>query len=193
MAPSDFPPSAVRGVVGEVAGMLKEKKETISVVETAAGGIISASLLATPGASQFYKGGLTASTKAPPPKALSDIRPSSQLYTLESRIAFAGWTQDSIKAYRGPTPDIVAGLAEHVRSTLGSTYTVCESGTAGPTGGQTRNRQPGYCALAVSCDKGTFTREIDTGLGGGRQANMIRFAEEALRFVGEVVRGEAKL
>ncbi|TKA63800.1 hypothetical protein B0A49_06320 [Cryomyces minteri] len=160
MAPSDFPPSAVRGVVGEVAGMLKEKKETISVAETAAGGIISASLLATPGASQFYKGGLT-------------------LYTLESRIAFAGWTQDSIKAYRGPT--------------LGSTYTVCESGTAGPTGGQTRNRQPGYCALAVSCDKGTFTREIDTGLGGDRQANTIRFAEEALRFVGEVMRGEAKL
>ncbi|KAK5148947.1 hypothetical protein LTR04_000287 [Oleoguttula sp. CCFEE 6159] len=174
MASSDFPPSAVQGIVGEVAGMLKEKKETISVAETAAGGIISASLLSTPGASQFYKGGLT-------------------LYTLESRIAFAGWTQDSIKAYRGPTPDIVGGLAEHVRSTLGSTYTVCESGTAGPTGGQTKNRRPGYCALAVSCDKGTFTKEIDTGLGGDRRANMIRFAEEALRFVGEVMRGEAKL
>ena len=89
----------------------------------AGGGILSASLLSTPGASTFYKGGLT-------------------LYTLESRIAFGGWTQESIKAYKGPTTDIVAGLAENIRGKLESTYTVCESGTAGPTGGNTRNRTP---------------------------------------------------
>lgn len=65
-----------------------------------------------------------------------------QLYTLESRIAFAGWTQSHIDSYQGPTPDIVAGLAQHVRNTLQSTYTVAESGTAGPTGGATRNRTP---------------------------------------------------
>lgn len=93
------------------------------VVSQAAGGIISASLLATPGASAFYKGGLT-------------------LYTLESRIAFAGWTQESIADYKGPTPEVVKGLAENVRRTLGSTFTVCESGTAGPTGGSARDRTP---------------------------------------------------
>ena len=97
--------------------------DTITAPAKAAGGIISASLLSTPGASGFYKGGLT-------------------LYTLESRIAFAGWTQESIKNYKGPTPEIVAGLAENVRGKLGSTYTICESGTAGPTGGSTKNRTP---------------------------------------------------
>lgn len=66
----------------------------------------------------------------------------SQLYTLESRIAFAGWTPEHIKSYSGPTPEIVAGLASNVRGKLGSTYTVSESGTAGPTGGPTRNRTP---------------------------------------------------
>jgi nicotinamide mononucleotide (NMN) deamidase PncC len=65
-----------------------------------------------------------------------------KLYTLESRIAFAGWTQSHIDNYAGPTPDIVKGLAEHVRTTLSSTYTLAESGTAGPTGGKTRNRTP---------------------------------------------------
>ena len=65
-----------------------------------------------------------------------------KLYTLESRIAFAGWTLENIKSYKGPTTEIVAGLAENVRAKVGSTYTICESGTAGPTGGETPNRRP---------------------------------------------------
>lgn len=74
----------------------------------AAGGLISASLLSYPGASTFYKGGLT-------------------LYTLESRLAFGGWTRDDVTSYAGPTTDVVKGLAEHVRGTLGSTWCVSES------------------------------------------------------------------
>lgn len=33
---------------------------------------------------------------------------------------------------RGPTPEIVAGLARHARGVLNATYTIAESGTAGP-------------------------------------------------------------
>ena len=100
-------PVELKQAAEEVAALLKERKETISVAETAAGGLISASLLSTPGASRIYKGGLT-------------------LYTLESRIQFAGWTQQNIENYKGPTPQIVAGLAENVRQKLESTYTVSE-------------------------------------------------------------------
>jgi nicotinamide mononucleotide (NMN) deamidase PncC len=57
-----FPPPALKEVAHEVASLLKERKETISVAETAAGGLISAAILATPGASQIYRGGLTVST-----------------------------------------------------------------------------------------------------------------------------------
>lgn len=109
------------------------------------------------------------------------------MYTLESRVAFAGWTQETIQNYKGPTPDVVSGLAEHVRKTLGSTYTVCESGTAGPTGGSTRNRTPGYVALAIATEKGTHTREVETGLGGDREKNMIAFALAALEFLKDVI------
>ncbi|OCL11507.1 hypothetical protein AOQ84DRAFT_396184 [Glonium stellatum] len=174
MASSQFPPDALREIVAEVAGLLRERKESISVAETAAGGIISAALLSTPGASGFYKGGLT-------------------LYTLESRVAFAGWTSETVKTYGGPTPAIVAGLADNVRAKLGSTYTVSESGTAGPTGGNTKNRTPGYVALAVSSESGTTTREIETGLGGDREANMVQFALEALKLLRDVITDTAKL
>ncbi|KAI9717412.1 MAG: hypothetical protein M1812_004764 [Candelaria pacifica] len=171
---SEFPPQSIRQILGEVAGLLKQRKETIAVAETAAGGIISASLLSTPGASGFYKGGLT-------------------LYTLESRLAFAGWTEETKKGYKGPTLEVVSGLAENVRKTLGSTYAVCESGTAGPTGGATRNRTPGYVALAVSSEQGTITREVETGLGGDREQNMVAFAVESLKLLRDVIKEQSRL
>ncbi|KAL9133815.1 MAG: hypothetical protein Q9175_005005 [Cornicularia normoerica] len=171
---SNFPPPAVREVASEVSALLKERSETVCVAETAAGGLISASLLSTPGASKIYKGGLT-------------------LYTLESRIAFAGWTQYHIKSYTGPTEDVVKGLAENVRGTLGATYCVCESGTAGPTGGNTPNRTPGYVALAVATEKDTSTKEAETGLGGDREGNMVAFAVEGLKLLRDVIKGNPKL
>ncbi|KAF2631731.1 hypothetical protein BU25DRAFT_385300 [Macroventuria anomochaeta] len=170
MSTSSFPPQELREIVKEVATLLKDRKETISVAETAAGGLISSSLLSYPGASSFYRGGLT-------------------LYTLESRKAFVGWTDADTQNYKGPTPDIVTKLADNTRKTLESTYAVSESGTAGPTGGNNRNRTPGYVALAVSKEGGTVTREVETG-SKEREGNMVMFAFEALKLVRDTIKGE---
>jgi nicotinamide mononucleotide (NMN) deamidase PncC len=87
----------------------------------------------------------------------------------------------------------VSGLAEHTRKTLGSTYTVSESGTAGPTGGSTRNRTPGYVALAIARENGeTVTREVESGISD-REVNMVRFAVEGLKLLRDVIKGEGKL
>ncbi|MCJ1353691.1 MAG: hypothetical protein MMC33_003678 [Icmadophila ericetorum] len=171
---SDFPPQSLRPFVEEVVTLLRERKETVSVGETAAGGIISATLLSIPGASQFFRGGLT-------------------LYTLESRVAFAGWTQANIDNYEGPSEEVVSGLARNVRKTLRSTYTLVESGTAGPTGGPARNRTPGYLAIAVSSVKGEVSKELNTGLGPDREKNMVAFAAGALKLLRDVIKGDAKL
>lgn len=167
---AEFPPPALKQAAEAVTNLLKERNETISVAETVSGGLISAALLATPGASRVYKGGAT-------------------LYTLESRIAFAGWTQANKDSYEGPNPDLVAGLAKQIRDTLKSTYTVGESGTAGPTSPRdSPNGQPGYVALAVVGDNGTLSKDLNTGLGGDRSANMVAFAVEALKLVEEYIR-----
>ncbi|KIW75370.1 hypothetical protein AYO21_02262 [Fonsecaea monophora] len=169
MSSAEFPPPQLRSAAEDVASLLKSRGETICVAETAAGGLISASLLATPGASRIYKGGLT-------------------LYTLQSRIAFAGWTQQNIDNYDGPTPELVEDLAKSVRATLQGTYCVGESGTAGPTAsGKTPNRQPGYVALAVVGEKGSVNKDLDTGLGSDRQANMVAFAVAALQLVKDFI------
>ena len=103
-----------------------------------------------------------------------------------------GWTDADTQNYKGPTPEVVTKLADNARKALGSTYTVSESGTAGPTGGSTRNRTPGYVALAVSREgKGTVTREVETG-SREREGNMVRFALEALTLVRDVIKGEGE-
>ncbi|KAJ7030158.1 competence/damage-inducible protein-like protein cinA [Mycena alexandri] len=157
---SSFLPPALRAIANEVGELVKSRQETISVAETAAGGLISAALLSVPGASQYYLGGLT-------------------LYTLPSRIAFSHWTPDTVKGYSGPTTSIVAGLAEHARTTLEST---------------TRNRTPGYVALAVAGESGTVTREVETGKTEREgNMNMAAFAVAGLELVRDVVKGDAKL
>lgn len=57
---------------------------------------------------------------------MADFIHLQALYTLQSRIEFAGWQQSDIDKYKGPTKEIVSGLAENVREKLGSTYCVCE-------------------------------------------------------------------
>lgn len=51
----------------------------------------------------------------------------------------------------------------------------------------------GYVALAVATEKGTSTKEAETGLGGDREGNMVAFAVEGLNLLRDVIKGDAKL
>ena len=59
-------------------------------------------------------------------------------------------------------------------------------------GSQTNVILRGYVALAVSSDKGTVTKEVETGTDD-REKNMVRFAVEALTLLRDVIKGDAKL
>lgn len=49
----------------------------------------------------------------------------------------------------------------------------------------------GYVALAVVNKNGSSSsKDLDTGLGPDRQANMVAFAVEALQLVKEVIEGD---
>jgi len=51
----------------------------------------------------------------------------------------------------------------------------------------------GYVAIAVATEKGTYSREVETGLGGDREGNMVQFAVEGLTLLRDVIKGDAKL
>lgn len=48
-------------------------------------------------------------------------------------------------------------------------------------------------ALAVAAPDGTQTRELNTGLGDNREANMVEFSVAALMLLRDVLKGKGKL
>jgi len=154
-----------------VGERLKLLGQTVAVAESSAGGLISASLLAVPGASAYYRGG-------------------SVLYTLEARRALVGLDADAVRGLEPLGEAMVARFAEVARAQLGATWAVAELGVAGPSGSR-YGHPPGVCVLAVD---GPYPLQatVETG-SDDREANMWRFAREALvllgRALGEQPRG----
>src|SRR5476651_834126 len=101
----------------KIAARLIERKETVGVAEGSAGGLISAALLAVPGASAYFVGGAV-------------------VYTGAARGAFADISLDEMKAQgiRAASEPYAALLATHIRERLGTTWALAEAGAAGPSG-----------------------------------------------------------
>ncbi|KAG1743804.1 hypothetical protein EDB19DRAFT_1697035 [Suillus lakei] len=109
-----FPPASFKPLLTEISGLLRSTSSTLAVAETTTGGLVSAALLSVSGASKFFVGGAT-------------------VYTTNSRRAWAGWTDENLVNYRGPTPELVTELAVNVREQMDVTYCIGESGATGPT------------------------------------------------------------
>ena len=150
----------------EVAGLLTARKQRVGVAESSAGGLISASLLATPGASVFYLGGAV-------------------IYT---RRAFSGLLQvpsETIRDMRGACEPWALLKARSLRERLGCDWALAEAGAAGPTGNRYGDAA-GHSSFAVA---GPIerTRTLETG-SDDREANMWAFTDGALALLAECLR-----
>ena len=83
-----------------VASMLKSQEHTIGVSESSGGGLISACLLAVPGASAYFIGGAVTYTRTShrgflqvPDEALSGIRSATEEYALLNARAVREFTR----------------------------------------------------------------------------------------------------
>jgi len=144
-----------------VASLLKERKETLAVAESSAGGLINAALVAVPGASSYYLGGLI-------------------VYTLASRSAFLGLTAQDMVNVRPASEPFAELLARRVRDTLGATWGLSETGASGPTGNRYGDAA-GHACIAVS---GPLDAVITLETGSAdREANMWVFARRAIELL----------
>ncbi|MFN3746516.1 MAG: CinA family protein [Hyphomicrobiaceae bacterium] len=152
-------------LAAEIAGILKARKETIAIAESSTGGLISAALLAVPGASAYYLGG-------------------SIIYTRQARAALTTITDDDMRKMRSASEPYAVLLAEQVREQLGATWGVSETGASGPTGN--RYGDPaGHSCMAVSGPiNAVITLETGTA---DREANMRAFAARALALLKETL------
>ena len=151
---------------GAVGSLLKARRQTIAVAESSAGGLISAALVAVPGASAFYLGGAV-------------------IYTRAGRSALVGIGAPDAKGMRSASEPYAKLLAHRVREKLGATWGLSETGASGPTA-NSYGDAPGHACIAVSGPVGAVIT-VETG-SADREANMREFARRALALLESCLR-----
>ena len=146
-----------------VALRLKHRNETVAVAESAAGGLITAALLAVPGASAYCLGGIV-------------------VYTRQAWEALRDFDEALLGGYRSATRENALIRARLARERFQATWGLGETGAAGPAGN--RYGDPaGHAWIAVSGPKENAVK-LSTG-ASDRLANMHTFADAALRLLEE--------
>jgi PncC family amidohydrolase len=144
-----------------VAERLRARRETIAVAESSSGGLISAALLAVPGASAYFLGGAV-------------------VYTGKARMSLMGLTRESVAGMRSSSEPYALLLARTARENFGAVWGLSETGAAGPTGNPYGDAA-GHSCMAIS---GPVEMAITLETGDAdRAANMEAFAARALELL----------
>ena len=156
--------SSMASTVGD---LLKARGQTVAVAESSAGGLISATLLAIPGASAYFLGGAV-------------------IYTQVARRALIRVPDEAMKGMRSSSEPYALLKARSVRELLGTTWGLSETGASGPTGNRYGDAA-GHACIAVT---GPVERVITVETGQpDREANMWRFTQEALALLERCLTG----
>jgi nicotinamide-nucleotide amidase len=148
-----------------IAARLIERRETIAIAESSTGGLITAALLAVPGASSYFAGGAVVYTKA-------------------SRAALLGIGDAEMQGLRPATEQYSLLIARRVRERHGAAWGFGETGAAGP-GGNRYGDPAGHTCMAVA---GPLERTTTLRTGSAdRLANMEAFARRALELLAEAI------
>lgn len=148
-------------IAGKIAERLVERHETIAVAESSTGGLISAALLAVPGASAYFLGGAV-------------------VYTRDARRILAGIPDEAMKGIRSASEPYAGLLASEIRLRFSSHWGLSETGAAGPSGNRYGDAA-GHSCMAVRGAQSTVVT-IETG-SADRLANMHVFASTALNLL----------
>jgi PncC family amidohydrolase len=148
-------------IAARVARRLIARGETIAISESSAGGLISAALLAVPGASAYFLGGAV-------------------VYTGAARLALLGITPEDLIGMRPSSEPYAALLARTVRTKFAATWGLSETGATGPTGNRYGDAA-GHVCLGID---GPVERALTIETGSpDRAANMRAFAAGALELL----------
>ena len=148
-------------IAEKVAAKLIERRQTIAVAESSTGGLISASLLAVPGASAYFLGGAV-------------------VYTRDARRVLVGITDETMKGMRSASEPYAKLLANQVRERFSTDWGLSETGATGPTGNRYGDAAGHSCMAIAGLEPSAMT--LETG-SPDRLANMHVFASTALNFL----------
>lgn len=150
----------------KIAGLLKQRGDTVAVAESSTGGLIAAALLAVPGASAYFVGGAV-------------------VYTRAARSGLLGIGDAEMAGMRASTEAYALLVARRARERNDSTWAIGETGAAGPTGNRYGDAA-GHSCMAVVGPAIERAITLETG-SADRPANMRAFAARAFELFMEAV------
>ena len=149
-------------IAERIAVRLKDRKETVAVAESSAGGLISAALLSVPGASAYFLGG-------------------GVVYTRQARDMLMAISDRDMKGLRSSSEPYAQLLARTMRTRFATNWGLSETGAAGPTGNRYGDKA-GHSCMAFSGPSGEGAMTLETA-SPDRVANMRIFAATALELL----------
>jgi nicotinamide-nucleotide amidase len=148
-----------------ISTRLKARKETIVVAESSTGGLISAALLAMPGASAYFIGG-------------------GVVYTRQAKQLLLSIDDAGIAQFRAATEGHALVLARAARARFNATWALSETGATGPTGNRYGDPAGHTCFALVGAAERAIT--LETGKND-RVENMRLFAAAGLKLLADAL------
>src|SRR5947209_14059962 len=137
-------------LAGKVAPVLPSRTQTIAIAESSTGGLISAALVAVPGASAYFLGG-------------------GVVYTRQSRRLLLDIPDAALEGLRPSTEPYALLMARTAQKNFSSTWALAETGTTGPTGNRYGDAAGHSCIAVAGLAERSMT--LETGIAD-RQENM---------------------
>ena len=153
----------MENIAKEIGTLLKERRLTLGLVESATGGLISHLITGVPGSSAYYRGSVTA-------------------YANEIKTGVAGVKESTINRYGAVSPQVAEEMARGGQKLLGVDICLADTGIAGP-GGATPDKPVGLFYLGL-CHSGT-TCSQEHNFAGNREQNKLSAAMAALSWLKE--------
>jgi PncC family amidohydrolase len=148
-------------IAEQIAARLVARRQTIAVAESSTGGLISAALLAVPGASAYFLGGAV-------------------VYTRGARRILMDIPDEAMKGIRSASEPYAKLLAGRIRSRFAADWGLSETGATGPTGNRYGDAA-GHSCMGIAGGSDPLAMTLETG-SADRLANMHTFANTALNF-----------
>jgi len=158
---------ALAAIAAEAGTLLKARKQTIAVVDGSTGGLISASLLAMPGASAFYLGG-------------------GVIYTLKGRRIVLGHEPGSLRGFTSATEAYALAQARLICQRYGADWGIAETGASGGSA-HPLGVASGTSAIGVAGPDGIEASILVNTQNNDRLANMQTFTKAALVLLCDVL------
>ncbi len=148
-------------IAERISAVLTERRQTIAIAESSTAGLISAALLAVPGASAYFLGGAV-------------------VYTGQSRRVLLDIPDAALDGMRPSTEAYAMMMARTAQERFSSTWALAETGATGPTGNRYGDA-PGHSCIAIA-GGAEQAMTLETGKPD-RLENMHAFTAAALNFL----------